>query len=295
MIDKIELKQLRDFGAIIGDTFVFIKQNIGALLKCFFSICGLFMLAGVVGMVLKQMQEASIADAYGYNGGGGFFMLRQTIFSWEYLFIVVINILTQASANIVVLSYVALYIKKGNEAPLLEEVWSYYKFFILRVFGSTIGIFIFMVLAFMLCILPGIYIFPAMMIFFPIMILENASFSFSFERSFKLLKDEWWSTAAVVLVLFVIFYMCSLIFQMPAIVVEQLGTITHTTSELKQVYQIGAAIFSQLAEVFAIIPIVGGALIYFHLVEKKESAGLLERIETFGQHDNQSNQLPEEY
>jgi hypothetical protein len=296
MDQKIELRQLRDFGAIVGDTFVFIKQNFKPLMKCFFYICGLFMIAGVIGLVLQQAQVQMATETYSDGTTDGIYTTyKRTIFSWEYLLLAIIMLLTQASIFATVLSFIALYIKKGNVAPNLEEVWSYYKFFILRVFGSLIGVTIFIAICFLLCVFPGFYVFPAMVLFFPIMVLENASFSYSFDRGFRLLRDEWWNTAVVVFVVFMILYMCRMIFQIPSVMVEVLGTLTHADREVKQIYQIGGAIFSQFAEVFMIIPVVASTLIYFNLVEKKESAGLLERIETFGQQDKAINNLPEEY
>ncbi|MDQ8053100.1 MAG: hypothetical protein REI78_08730 [Pedobacter sp.] len=293
MKEKLELRQIRDFGTVIGDIFVFIRQNIKPLLKSYFSICGIFLLGGLISLVIFKIQAQQIQ---GRRVGTGIFSnsMSGMLFTWEYLLMILFSILSYVSMYVTVLSFIALYIEKGNVAPNTNEVWSYFRYYFFRVFGSSIGLGLLLVICFAVCLLPGIYVFPAFTLFFPVMMLENGSFSHSFERSFKLLSGEWWVSAATILVIYFIFYVTSMIVQLPTVILEMVSTLSHTESAIKSLYTLFAAIFTCLAQIFVLIPIIGSALIYFNLIERKESIGLLGRINNFGSqgpvHDH-----PEEY
>jgi hypothetical protein len=293
MQDKLEFRQVREFGSIISDTFVFIKQNFKALIKSYFIICGIFVAASIISMALYKMQEREITT--GYVGQGFWYTIDRMVFTWEYFLLIVVSMLNYVSIYITILSFVAIYIQKGNIAPSTEEIWGYYKYYFLRMFGSTLAMSIFLVICFAFCILPGVYVFPAFTIFFPIMILENGSFSHSFDRSFRLLKGEWWITAAVIFVIYIIFYMISLVVQLPAFFLQIISTLTHTEAGVRKGYTIASSIFTCLSQVFIIIPIIGSCLIYFNLTERKESLGLLERIDTLGQKPDTDTSHLEEY
>ena len=43
MIQKVEFRKVRDFGEVISDTFLFMKQNFKPLFKAFFYLCGFFL------------------------------------------------------------------------------------------------------------------------------------------------------------------------------------------------------------------------------------------------------------
>ena len=224
MKDKVEFKKIREFGDIIGDTFLFIKQNFKPLMKAFIYLTGILLLAGMVSSIITQLQftevttrNFSIAREY---GGGPFqrFSSLGVGYFVRLLVVVVFMMLTYTSMYVSVLSYIALYIEKGNQAPTVTEVWGYYKYYFFRVLGSGLLMSIFFALCFICCILPGIYVFPAVTIFYVVMIMENGGFSHSFSRSFKLLTDEWWVTAAALLVIYIIFYACTMVVQLPALI-----------------------------------------------------------------------------
>lgn len=294
MKEKIEFRKNREFGEIISDTFLFIKQNFKPLMKVFFMICGLFIVAGMVSMALQQIKANAVASSY--EGHSVFKATWQTsIFTWEYLLLIIVSMLNYVSMYITVLSYIAVYIHKGNAAPTFDEVWEQFRYFFGRVLGSTMIMLLFLGLCFAACILPGVYVFPMFTLFYPIMILENREFGDSFSRSFSLLKNEWWATAAVIFVVYIIFYMMSFVIQIPAYLITFLGAIGHAEHTLSNGYTIVVAIFTYVAQVFVVIPIVASAFIYFNLVEKKESSGLLERINNLGQPQNNNLDHPEEY
>ena len=55
MNQNFELRKVRDFGELISDTFLFVKENLKPLLKATFQICGFFVLAMLVLSVMQQL------------------------------------------------------------------------------------------------------------------------------------------------------------------------------------------------------------------------------------------------
>lgn len=294
MKEKVEFRKLREFGDLIGDTFLFIKQNFKPLMKSFFALTGIFIVGGILSSMIAQMQLIGISQAAGTTYDDSPRSMLYNI-GFNYFLVIIFAMLTYTSMYVSILSYIALYIEKGKVAPTVSEVWAYFKYYYFRMMGSGILITIFAGLCFILCVIPGIYVFPAVTLFAPIMILENGSFSHSFDRSFKLLKNEWWITAAVLLVIYVIFYAFSTIVQLPAIIIMMIGAFTHGEKTITSTYAIISSVSQQISYIFMIIPIICSSLIYFNLVERKENLGLFQRMEELGQNPQQDNTIQEEY
>jgi len=291
---KLEFKKIREFGDLIGDTFLFLRQNFKPLMASFFALTGIFIVGGIISGMIAQLQLVGIAQSAGvvYDDSP-----KNMIYNvgFTYFLSVIFVLLSYTSMYVSILSYIALYIEKGNVAPTVSEVWAYFKYYFFRMMGSGILIMIFFVLCFMLCVIPGIYVYPAITLFAPIMILENGSFSHSFDRSFKLLKNEWWITAATMLVINLIFYAFSTLVQLPAIIIMMVSAFTHGERTITNYYAVISSISQHISYIFMIIPIICSALIYFNLVERKENLGLFQRMDELGQHTQADQSIQEEY
>lgn len=296
MKENVEFKKIREFGDIIGDTFLFIKQNFKPLFKVIIYLCGIFIIAGMLSSLLTQLQLVGMVSAKGgMSTMNNPFSLIYNL-GFNYILLIAFLMLNYTAINVTVLSYISLYIQKGNVAPDVVEVWAYFKYYFFRVFGSGLLVTILFIFCLLLCIVPGVYVFPAFTLFFPIMILENGGFSHSFSRSFKLLKGEWWVTAAVLIVIYIIFYAFTMIMQLPASIIMMVSVFTHAANPITETYAIVSSILQYVAQIFMIIPIIGAAICYFNLVERKENAGLINRIDGFGTaNSNPINSTPEEY
>ncbi len=281
MKEKIEFKQIREFEGIISGTILFIKQNIKALLKTFFSLCGFFILGGMMSTIFMQLQMGDIREsiqAGNYDGTSAW----ATMFTWRYLAVIIFAVLNYTAMYTSVLSFIAVYIAKGNVTPTLEEVWAYFKYYFFRVMWSGILIYMIWIVCFMLCIVPGIYITPAFSIFFTIMILENVGFGEAFSRAFALVKENWWITFATLLVVGIITFICMMVIYAPAYILMMINAFSGGGLDVLKGYQVFTSVSQYLAQVFSVIPIVATAFIYHNLVERKESQGLMNRIEDFG-------------
>jgi hypothetical protein len=290
MSELVEFKKIREFGEMINDTFLFVRQNFKPILKAFIYLCGFFILAGIATSVMNQL---NVRDAV--VNSTNFEARISAIFTLNYLVSIIFVVLNYNALTVTVLSYIALYIDKGNVSPKLDEVWVYFKYYFFRALVGSVLVGVFTVLAFICCILPGIYVFPIMSLFFPIMLFENASVGYCFSRSFKLVKDQWWITAAVLIIIWMITYACTLFVSIPSMI---LGFMSAFTSGSKQISNLSLAVVSviqYLSQVFVILPLICSAFCYFNLRERQESYGLLERIGKLGSPKDNLNSSKEEY
>ena len=296
MDSKIELAKPRDFGEIISDTFGFVKQNFKPLLKYFFIFCGFFLLATGATDTLNQIQTLNRFNNFNPNSfdspTGPFSAFTPTYFL--NLFFLMLEYL---SITIMTLSFMALYKQKGNEVPEAEEMWGYFKFYFFRIVGSTIVVAVLFILACLLCLIPGIYLYPIISLIFPIIIIENASFGYAFNQSFKLIKDNWWSTFGVLIVMGIILGVASAILVLPSAIFTAGSIFLHMTKGTSTSIAgvVITSVLKQCAHVFQILSVVATCLIYFNLHESKEGTGLMERINQFGTTGTDANTTSEEY
>lgn len=293
MSEKLEFKKLRAFGEIINDTFLFIKQNFKPLLKVLLYFCGFFILASTVASIMQQLEAKQLTIAAA--GDGNLFGITRfkQLFTFNYLLLFIFSMASTSAMYVAVLSYIAVYIQKGKVAPAPDEIWAYFKYYFFRVFSSSIGLSIFFIFCLLFCLIPGIYVFPAMSLFFPVMVLENTSFLYAFNRSFKLLKDQWWVTAGAILIIYVIAYASMSLASMPVIILTMISVFTKGAKGLSDTVIILSAVVQHLSYVFMIVPIIGSTLCYFNLAERQESTGLMDRINQLGEKKDDLDGLEE--
>ena len=298
MTTNIELAKPRDFGEIINDTFIFIRQNFKPLMKYFFVFCGFFLLATAATSILTQINMVRTVNNFNPNSFDA--NNRFAAFSFltpTYFLTIFFVLLEYISISVMVLSYMALYKQKQNQVPEMDEMWGYFKFYFLKIFGSSLVMGILLIVASMLCLVPGVYLYPIMALVLPIMVIENTSFSYAFNQSFRLIKDNWWATFGVLVVIFIILYVASLVVVIPSTLLGAGSIFLHLTkgTSISVTTVIITTLLSESAHIFQILTVVATCLCYFNLTESKEGTGLIERINQFGTANPDSNTTPEEY
>ena len=290
MQNKIQFKSVRDFGEVINDTFQFIKQNFKPLLKTFFYFCGIFLIGGALASIIGQLNMQNEINA----GTPKSVVTLASMTSLPMIFILIFSILNYTAIIVSILSFITLYVEKGQIAPTVEEVWGYFRYYIFRVLFSSLFIGVICMVSFILLIIPFIYIFPAMSLLIPVMVIENANFSYSFGKSFKLLNGQWWITAGTLLILWIITYALLTAVALPGVLLGFTNSFVPESIVPKPAVIVFQNILQYLSHVFMIIPVTGIALIYFNLVERQENLGLFDRIDQLGSTE-QKNEVSEEY
>ena len=297
-MSNVELAKSRDFGEIINDTFIFVRQNFKPLLKYFFIFCGFFLLATIATSILTQVNMIRNVNNFNPNSfDAGSRFGAFSVFTPTYFLTILFLILEYVSISVAVLSFMALYKVKENQVPDTEEMWGYFKFYFLKALGSSFVIGILVIVGAIFCLIPGIYLYPVMSLVLPIMIIENTSFGYAFNHSFRLIKDNWWSTFGVLVVIIIILSVASMVVTIPSSILGAGSIFLHFTkgTTISVTAVIITTILQGFMHILNILTVVATCLCYFNLTESKEGTSMLERINKFGTNNPDSNVTPEQY
>ena len=296
---KIEFQKYRDFGQVINGTFEFIRHNFLPLLKSIIFIVGPFILLS--GIFSGLYQE----DIFSFNNTTTS-LSNFGIVSLLYLIALFLSMITMVS---VVYSYVLIYLERTDESPIqIDEVWLGVKSNILKVVGITfligiiigvIGITFFLPLFFIfnvqsnpLAMIPIIFLVMIPIIYFSnkltltyfVSLYENIGAVDSMKRSIFLIKNKWWFTFGLVIVLSFIQGFMGFLFQIPqyiAMITVMFNSMDGTGVDgVTEIIMIITSIIAAFNFVFYAISLIAIAFHYFSLVEQKEAKGLIEKIES---------------
>lgn len=291
MKQPIELRRLRDFGQIINDSFTFLKVNFKPLFRSLLSLCGILIIISTIATIAQYLNMSNVFAVNRFTGGD-FNSFSYVISAFLSAFALV---LTQSFIHLVTLCYISVYLQKNNTPPSLAEVWGYFRYYFFRVLGSGILVFLLLGIGFILCIIPGIYIMIPIYLVIPIIVMENASFGYALNKSFRLVKNNWWMVFGVIFIMGLIVGVASSIASIPITLI----TVGNRLLPLKGFRIPLIIIFSILRNVLLlayVLPAIAISLCYFSLSEEKEGTGLLDRIETIGKkNESEPGLTTEEY
>ena len=276
MKDNIELSRYREFGDIISDTFVVIKQNLKPLFKSYFIICGLFLVTDIIvsGVVNTSRGESTLYSPMG-------------------LLELLLDVINYTALLVTTLCYMAVYKEKENHPPDVIEVWGYFKYYFFRVFFIQLLMLIVAAVGFFLCFFPGVYLSVVFALVTPIMVVENGSIRYSFNKAFKLINGNWWFTFGILLLVTIIILMAMLILMIPPMIIYGSGQWL-SGKELNNTAGMLQSIMINLCQVLWLIPVTATVLIYFSLIEEKEGNSLINRIKMFGKNTSGTDQISSE-
>jgi hypothetical protein len=294
MEPNVELSKTRDFGEIISDTILFIRQNLKPLLSAFFVFCGIFLLATAVATIMQQLRLSQIVNTVDYTYDN---RPRFSVFGIETIFMLVFALLNYIAMPLTIISFMALYKQKGNIAPTNEEIWGYFKYYFFRILGSSVLNGVVLIIGFVFCFIPGIYLYPILALIVPVIIIENSGYGYAWDKSFRVIKENWWTTFGVLFVTGLIVSICTAIITVPFEAVNIVNVYLHKIKDvhLSTLSIIFGGILRQMAMVLYILPLVALGLCYFSLTEAKDGTGLLERIDQLGNNAADTNTPAEEY
>lgn len=272
---KIEFQQYRDFGQILSATFEFLRENFKQLGKAIIFFVGPFiLLTGVFGGLYQKDMFSFVPTSTSLSQFGvsiGLYIL--------FAFLTTLMLINT------VYSFIIIYIKREDESIIeVDEVWDKVKGSIIKIILISIGYAIITMLATVLLIIPGIYVSVALMIIYIVALHENKGFFDAMSRCFFLIKNKWWFTFGLLIVLSLIQGFMGFLFQIPqyiAMFFVAFNSIDgNGMSSTTEILFIITTIISSLNFLFYSISFVGIAFHYFSLVEQKEAKGLLNKIES---------------
>ncbi|WP_077919491.1 hypothetical protein [Spirosoma sp. 209] len=283
----INLFQQRDFGDKLNITFKYVTDNFRSLgLSLLYIVGPVALIAGIASGILQSniLELTNIARDGDSDPAdpSAFFDVFQRIFSPAFWLMILFGILAALAVSLVSYAHMKLYNRKDGGFVTVAEVWEEIQPIMGRALIITILGSIVTAIGFMFFIIPGIYIAVVLVLALAITTFEGTDFGQTWERCFKLIRDKWWSTFGLVVVMGIISGIIGLLFSIPA------GVINFLVAA--KLLPDASGIWLVLGNV---IGTVGGTLLraliyiaigfqYTNLVERQEGRGLLSAIDSIG-------------
>lgn len=283
MKEYIEFKKQRDLGAIITDMFKFVMMEGKKLGKLILRITGPAMVVIILSYIFFKISTQGDLQSIFTSPS----MILNVIIS---SFIFVCSYIAFYSLIFgSVFGYIKSYIENNgniNEAEVSklarEYFWSY--------IGLNIIIGLLVVIGLVFCLLPGIYLAVCLSMSFPMMMFERKDLGNAIGNSFKLIKDEWWITFATLIVVYILYYVIALVFQLPQLfyyltkMLTMANEVSGNPIEIVDWVSISLEVISLITQYFLFtLILIAYAFIYFNLNERKNYTGAIESIEKLGE------------
>jgi len=312
MAQILFLRRLRDLGEKISDSLLFIKTNLKNLLLLYvIFVVPFIIVAGIVGVLFASHLYTSIL--------GSAEVLKPTdIFNVEFVVIILCLLMSGASYQASVYSYMRLYEENKGQQPTIAEVGQVFGKKFIKIFFYNIGIstilgFCIVIPAMLFAIAP-IFAFFIIMISFLLLIMvflhinciyvmEDGGFGHGILRLFDLLRNRWWHSIGFTFIIGLIYYvfgfMVQTVFSLLGIVSinflnpESLGGAQSKAAITSLVLGVGLLLL--INQLFYLIVFSGIGVNYFSLVEEKDGSAIEEQIDSIGSNNDKYGGVEEQY
>ncbi len=288
---RINFYKLRDFGAKMNATVEFLRENIGRLFLNLLFIAGplALLLSTLFGNVMGSILDMSQIQDPGEMGnvfsllGGNYFLMM--IISW----LAVSMIVT------VTYTYIRLYNEGAAKSTAITDILR----LALKKYGGILllGVLVTVVtiLGMFFFLIPGIFLAVTLSLAYPIYMFENISVGEAFSRSFKLIKEKWWSTFGLLIISSLMAYVVQLVFSVPMMAVYFTSffniaeDVQNDPENISGIFEVFSSGYTTIAMTISMIgtyltysiPLIALGYQYANLVERSEGRGLMTEIEDF--------------
>jgi hypothetical protein len=174
--------------------------------------------------------------------------------------------------------------EEGNRAITPETVWNRMKSYILTSLGYSIVMVLFVGVAALFFILPGIYVSVCLSLMYMVLMRENLDLGDTFRRCFYLIKDKWWSTFGLLVIVGFISGIIGYIFQIPTMAVMISSLLQGKGAEApSEVWNVISGVIATVGSILVrSLVLVAVGFQYYNLVERRDGAGIINAIEDLG-------------
>lgn len=284
----INFKRTRDLGGILSDTIKFLSVEWKPFFATIFKISIIPVLIAICAAIYFVMNYTSFYvellqfNEY-YNEEGISFshiFLPLSAFIISYVF-------AYALVTVASLSYIKSYISnKGNvnyeeiQNLTKEKFWPYVGLFFL--IGIMVGF------GLLFCFLPGIYLGVVLSLSICLLIFQNKGALDAVSDSFGFIKEHWWETFGILLVVQIIIAVISFFVALPASLYQGIDMATviqnQDTTELMGTFTdpiyLGLLAITYIVKfILYIVSVVATVFIYFDIKEQKDpSSDIIDEI-----------------
>ncbi|WP_456425478.1 hypothetical protein [Rhodocaloribacter sp.] len=304
----IDFRRKRDFGQVLNVTFGFIRQNLATLTKSLLFFVAPYLVVAMLFNVAVQMQVLSdgflSADGQSLSNLSGLF--------FNYAGIMVFSFLAGTMAWAVILGFMRLYDTHGPVGVTVKAVREEARRLFFRMLGTVAFLLVIFFIIYVLFILfigigasvfsragavvgglfmlaaaggfvAGLgYVLTVLALLFPMRVFERIGLIEGMIRSLRLVRGYRWQTFGVIFLTWFISLVLGGIFSMPSGMLSLLqagNTLEGGNAVLRVLLVVFGVLGGLASSLLYSIPMAATAFQYFNLVERKESVGLMARIE----------------
>lgn len=282
--------QERDFGQKISATFEFIGAHLRPLSRV---LLYLVVPAALVQSILIALLQSRIfgpllraqAEQSSYRLGTSYY---NNFTSPLYL---LSNVMSTAFHSMLILSiygylFLCLYPPAHGGPIQPADVWEVVRRKFWGTFFSIYGVGLLLLFAFVVLLVPGIYLSVVLSLYFIVNMVEGTDFLSTISRCSTLIKGKWWSTCGLLFVMVGLIYVLFLGFGIVAGITGAglRGAELLSSSDNFRGLAIAISAISTLLSLLLYPPILLAiAFQYFNLVERHEGVGMHHLVSQLGQ------------
>jgi hypothetical protein len=303
------LRKKRDFGEVLGETIIYLRQAFKPLFLSILLISGPFIF---LATIYNALNNVDIWDSLWRN--------EMIYRPWHYIETVLLGQLFFALSLAMMMTTVYSFMKHQmlyNTIPSVEETWKMVKANLWSGIVTVVALFIFfglitsitkalfdvspmMLKVFIIigCLLLYPYLYVKLSFAFPASVLGGKKGLRSLPDSWENTIDNFWVTLGLLFVLFIIYFVLAMVIFVPIGILtsiydlHMIPTDGSTTNGFMLVFQILGMFITYLGYVLLMVSF---GLHYLSVVEKNEGLGLMERIERLDNDNAQSTWGEEQY
>ena len=304
-MEPLRLRKIRDFGATVSDTLLYIKTHWKRLLLLYAVFVAPFLLvAALLGANSFSAFFAKMDDIETISDNP-FQVLTPAFF---------IAIILYMLSTVAYTTAVYLYMRQTEETdgaqPTIQEIGARFLPKLLSNAGYMIIAFFLLMAMALFAIIPILGIPMAFLgliwfavnlaILFPVNTVEDNPFPGSFGRMFRLVRDRWWYTFGVIIIFGLIFYFFSTVISLVSSLVFGLSAVNflkpaEAAQTFTKKYFLVMGLTALVQQVFYLLVHVGVGVHYFSLREEKDGSGLEARIDQLGTGKGPHSDIEEQY
>ncbi|MCK3684202.1 hypothetical protein [Maribellus sp. YY47] len=266
---EIRFRKTRDLGAIITDSFDFLKQEIKPISRILLVYVLPFVVLYAGAQIYMQRNVLSrfdLSNTESIMANIGPFYSNLFIFM---LFGTFINSLLVGTYY----SYLEAYIKQGKGNFTLQDISSHFFHNSLLALGAGLIFTAATFLGIFMCFLPGIYIANTLSLIAFIVIFEKKGISYAISKSWQLVNSQWWNTLALNIVALLMIYAIGTLLSLPTLIFGfSTGIFAPADVNLADFpnwYWAWTALTSIITTMLSVIPVTFLAFQYFNLEERE--------------------------
>src|SRR5688572_20808631 len=253
----IEYHHTRDFSRKMNTTFEFIRQNFKSLGKSILLIAGPPVLVAslIIATFVDEFMGLTRAAANNPGDGEVFETYFMSVTFWLQIVLMLLLFLVSSIMSIATINnYIILYEERQTNNISVSEVWTRVRETFWMYLRTTLVFFLLAIVVYIILIIPVallaaispaliflgmmamfcgvIYLIVSVSMTYIVRAYEKKNFFDAIARSFKLVRDKWWSTFGIIMVLYLVMMTISYIFMIPWYVATLTSALHSTSTEM---------------------------------------------------------------